>query len=393
MTTMTNANETLHVISATILGEAIRVGGNEVRFFCPIHGERQGKKRTGDLSVTTTGPQRGFGHCFSANCEAKVLIAEWNEKAVENLKRKEKGEYKIYDAKTYQKPIRVYEPKALQIEQWQVALLENLKKIYPIAQEKLTHPRSLAYLKSRGVTNDGVTILKTLGVGYVPPIGDWKVKPDYNLQKWCDRLIFPFQEVSGRMGFNGRSLYLWEEGMNELTHKKILDDHDKIQEGGKRVSRYRKTYVTGFFPSRVLNEYEEIFIVEGPLDVLSLQLAGVKNSVSCGGTALNELAKSIPPSVKKCIIAFDSDVKKIENSVNALESVGIKTEVCSVPSDGLGKDWSERWKLHGYGGLISLLEATYCEGESLCNECLDHGKETVATVLGGDNIYRCDEHR
>ncbi len=391
MATMTNSNEVLHVISEALLGDPIKVGGNEVRFFCPIHGERQGKKRIGDLSITTTGPQKGFGHCFSANCEAKVLVAEWNEKAVDNLKRKEKSEYKIYDTKTYQKPIRVYEPKTLQVEQWQEELLESLKKIYPIAQEKLNHPRALAYLHSRGVTEADRVVLRSFGVGYIPPIEEWKIKPNYTMQKWCDRLLFPTYDVSGKIGFNGRTLLLWEEGMDEMKHKKILDEHDKANEGNKRISRYRKTYITGFFNSKALREYEEIFLVEGTFDALALQLAGIKNSVACGGTGLNELAKSIPPSVKKCIIAFDADVKKIENNVRALENVGIQAEVRSVPDDGLGKDWSIRWNNYKHIGLLSLFEAT--EKNGLCYYCLNENKEISTSYLDKDDIYRCDMHR
>lgn len=245
--------------------------------------------------------------------------------------------------------------------------LAILQGLYPRAQVALQRARPLAYLASRGIPYE---LARSLGVGYIPSFddipGDNVTDELKFIKRWCDRLIFPLTSKNGQ-GFIGRALFLWQNGMDETTHKQELDRYNEsmiARHGGDKkeaapylVQRYLKTYPAGYFHAEVLQTHEHITIVEGAFDALALIAGGIDDVVATCGTAID--ASLIPVRICDVTLAYDGDDKGqiAANAARKLcRKVGITPRICTPPaSDGGGKDWSERYRLQGIAGLASLL--------------------------------------
>ena len=356
---------TIRVISENDL-QHIKKMGKRIRALCPIHNSRDR-----DLSIAPYSEyldeddQRlaGFGYCHSANCGATVLVQEWNPAAASRI---------------LGRPVMVKEPKVSitageleKAEAWQRRELDGINKIYPHAASQLRHERASSYLAQRGLgEQEAVDLLESLGVAYIPPAEEWKSPPPDALRKWCDRIIFPFTTRDGERGYIGRTLHLWQSGMDENEHKQLLVEYDKRmeEEHGKdaaqyQIRRWRKTYRSGFFNASVMTESRLIYICEGPFDVIPLLLAGLSNVVAVAGTHID--SKAIPKNVFDVVLAFDADMhgqSAMERTTDLLAAAGITPDFCSPPDDGNGKDWSERYRRCGVEGLTVLFEL-HCDSE------------------------------
>jgi DNA primase len=245
-----------------------------------------------------------------------------------------------------------------QAEKWQREELAALQSLYPdIQQALLKRKLPRAYLSQRGIPFD---LVETLGIGYLPHLAEQQLKRYPQLKKWQNRLIFPYKPYAGDIGYLGRSLMLWRPGMDENEHKRLLDEQD--------IRRYEKTWRAGLFYQRPLETYEHINLVEGPFDWLALLAEGLTDSVALAGTDI-EIA-ALPLNVASVTLAFDSDQAGIEAAQKLAKEMrrhGIPAEICTSPADGKGKDWSERYRLHGREGLITLFKAEPPEVCSLCS--------------------------
>lgn len=352
----------VHVISENDL-QHIKKAGRRIRATCPIH-----HSRDRDLSIAPYSPDGyldedeenlvGFGYCHSANCGATVLVQEWNPKAASRILGR--------PVQTATPRVSLSADEMEHAEEWQRRELAALNKIYAHASSQLRHVRAYAYLAQRGLAGqDALHLLESLGVAYIPPAKEWKSPPPYELQKWCDRIIFPFNCSTGERGYIGRALTLWQPGMDENEHKRLLNEHDELmeQEHGKDASRYqirrwRKTYRSGFFNAATMKDHNHLYICEGPFDAIPLLLAGLVGVVAIAGTHID--IKSIPTNVFDVTLAFDADMQgraAIDKTTDLLGGAGITPLFLVPPGDGLGKDWSERYRLHGLDGLAVLIEA------------------------------------
>lgn len=225
-----------------------------------------------------------------------------------------------------------------------------LRGLYPRAQLALQRPRARAYLAQRGIPFD---LAQLLGLGYIPSFDTLdRITPDLRtIQQWSDRIIFPLRlPDTQELGFTGRALALWHQGMSEQEHKKLLD------EAG--IPRYMTTYPTGYFHLEAL-EGEHVTFVEGPFDACALIAGGIPDALATCGTSLDALA--IPLSLRGATLAYDGD-EAGRVAVAALRKLfrrelGINPTICTPPvEDDMGKDWSERYRLHGQAGLAPLLQ-------------------------------------
>ena len=166
------------------------------------------------------------------------------------------------------------------------------------------------------------------------------------------------------IGYLGRTLQLWQEGMDEQEHKRVLDAHNEAiaEEYGKAegykqlMRRWEKTYRSGFFHAEALNMGEHLTITEGPFDALPLLVAGLHDVVAVAGTHIE--VEAIPTNILRVTIAFDSDTRGKEATdklQKGLARKGINTLLVPPPDDGKGKDWSERYRRYGQEGIASVL--------------------------------------
>jgi hypothetical protein len=357
------------VISEATLG-AYKKSGHRLRFNCPIH---QGDSQTLSLQpwceqVDEDDAWRaGWGHCHNSTCAGNrkpVLVKEWNPRAARRLLNVEIEERRPRITSTTDQ--------MKEAERWQIEELQALNKLYDVMCEKLTsHARSVAYLAGRGIQGDMLSFVASLGIGYIPPASEWKVAPSemlnrwkfertWVLENWCDRIIFPFTTSDGKRGFVGRSLHLWQPGMDENEHKHLLDAHDdEMKYSGKYpVKRWRKTLKSGFFNASAIHEHGHLFLCEGPFDALPLLYAGASDVIAVAGTHIEVAA--IPAKVQRVTVAFDADVsiEKIAALDEQFGYFGIQPLFFIAPDDGMGKDWSERYRKHGKAGLEVLFNAS-----------------------------------
>jgi Toprim-like len=272
------------------------------------------------------------------------------------------------------KPVR---RRVSKIDQWQLDELQCLTDIYERAKLALRRDRARAYLQERGIPFETA---EKHGLGYIPALSDIEhVTPELErLRRWCDRIIFPIQTPDGQTGYCGRSLFLWETGIDEDEHKRRIDAYNlqmKELYGDKalwhQMPRWKYTYQQGFFNWQCVKDFSAVVFVEGPFDVLALAACGLQNAVSIGTSSLN--ADALPSSVYGAIVALDIDTpgrKAAKQLETGLRRKGLDVVSC-VPADG--KDWSAEYRLNGMQGLSSLLKIADNWTECSCCHVVGNG--------------------
>jgi len=350
----------VYVVSEQDLHIGKRSGRN-YRVHCPVHHSRDVDASIAGYSIDMTEEDErlaGWGLCYGISCNATILVQEWNRQAAARVMRIPLEQVGSADPK-----IVLNAKEVARVEAWQKAELQALEKLYPVMQKRLSHERCMEYLKQRGCNPQSLpilAILQHLGVGYIPPMEEWKSPPPHELQKWCDRIIFPYTTVDGTRGFSGRTLALWQIGMDENEHKRALEEDEEIclAHGKAPVRRWLKTHKNGIINASALAENREIRLCESGFDLIPWLLEGYLNTVAVGGHDFYK--SSLPTNVRHVLIAFDVDMSlvKLEKLKELLGSIGITSEVAVPPLDGLGKDWSERYRRLGREGLLPLLTST-----------------------------------
>jgi DNA primase len=87
--------------------------------------------------------------------------------------------------------------------------------------------------------------------------------------------------------------------------------------------------------------------------------AGLPDVVALVGTAAR--VEWIPASVRAVVLALDGDAagqERAETLRHELRAVGLDVAICTPPAeDGRGKDWSERWRLAEWDGVLPVFDA------------------------------------
>lgn len=342
--------EELHIIHEAELRNP-RQHGRRIRAYCPIHGSDSQRS----LSIEAPGGEyAGYGYCHS--CHAKVFVPELNP---EEAARRERGQgrapmpQRITPASLLRPVVRPRANEPTPAE-WQRTELATLARWYPRMRERLADDRARAYLEGRAIA---LELAEAAGVGYIP--ADARL-PD-PLSKWRDRLVFPLGSPAGR-GFAGRSLRGWAPGMDENVHKALLDAKDRPEAELRAWGhRWEKTYPAGWLGYDALASAAGVVLVEGPLDALALQTAGLNDVpvVALVGTAGH--AAWIPDTVGAAVLALDGDGpgrKAAADLAYELQVSGLTVRTCAPDaSDGHGKDWAERWRLAEWEGVAAVFDA------------------------------------
>lgn len=330
--------------------------GEHVRAYCHVHGSDHQRS----LSINRA---TGWGHCFNAACGATVLVAEWNRPLARKLlaiyeRRMIAAPQPAYPASSagsrprpsIVQPMLLPPPKS--IPQWQREEHDALCTLYePMRQALASTLRVRRYLHERGIP---LPAALAAGVGYLPStlLNEPGMREHRRLlRRWVDRLLFPLNSPDGN-GYIGRSLWRWQPGMTETTHKALLE-----QEAGP--ARWIKTYPAGWFSVELEQLPRTVVLVEGAFDRLTLLAAGfpANSIVALAGTAA-PLAW-FPARVKTVVLALDGDEGGREASTrlaDQLAQVGLGVRVCSFTCDNWGKDWNERWQRLGGRGVAPVID-------------------------------------
>lgn len=190
-------------------------------------------------------------------------------------------------------------------------LYDLLEKVAQFYEQQLTqHSAAQAYLKQRGLDDNTVQFWR---LGYAP--SDWQHLQQYFAQDieglkavglirendkgrtfdlLRDRVIFPIRDSKGRVvGFGGRA-------MNDEVKPKYINSPES-------VIFHKGEILYGLFEGRKARAAQWL-MVEGYMDVIALQQAGLSGAVASLGTATNvEHLNTLFKQNQKITLAFDGD--------------------------------------------------------------------------------------
>lgn len=221
-------------------------------------------------------------------------------------------------------------------------LRESARYYYKNLKDPASKP-AIDYITKRGL--DAKTVLD-FGIGYSlgwNEVVDYMVGLGYSKEDLvssglcekknnnvfdaqCRRLIFPiinsYNEV---IGFSARILESADFAKYKNTAQTLLFDKSRTVYNINNIKKLKNS-----------EGLDEIIIVEGQMDVISLYKNGVKNAVACMGTALTQYhAKELKRFADKVVVCFDGDGAGIKATLRSLEilvSSGLSVYVASLPA-------------------------------------------------------------
>jgi len=317
------------IVSAIARYVSLKKTGKNFKGLCPFH-----KEKTPSFVVS---PEKQIYHCFGCGKGGNVfnfLMSVENISYIESIRRV------ASDLGITIPDYRSEEQKASSSE------YDFLYKTNQIANEYFfsqSSAQAQKYLESRKLKNE---ILKKYAVGYAPNKWDGlinhpgfksinksffeqlgliqkKDKSDHYFDRFRNRIIFPFFNLSGQIvGFGGRRL-------NENDQPKYLNSPEsKI---------YKKSEILYGLHQAIssIREKKAVIIVEGYFDLLRLADCGIQNVIASSGTALSESqGRLIKRYTDTAIFAYDSDDAGINAAIRnsqILESLDLRVSMILLP--------------------------------------------------------------
>ena len=198
------------------------------------------------------------------------------------------------------------------------------------------------HLKAKGYTVEEMLAANVIG----------KSNRGNYYDRFKKRVMFPIINIRGNIiGFSGRA----------------MPGEDK--QGGKYVNTsdtpvYKKS-ANLFGMNYAKNHCEEqMILVEGNMDVISLHQAGFPNTVAALGTSFTEeQANLLARYTNEVVLTMDADAagqKAIKRAAGILEKTGVKVKVVTIPD---GKDPDEFIKKNGPDRFRALIDGAVSDIE------------------------------
>lgn len=241
-------------------------------------------------------------------------------------------------------PERAMSTEELQYAKEKESIINALSKANTFYQDSLVKtPEAIDFLKNRGFDESKKTVLDTFFAGYAPngnvlhkhfankyqketllKSGLIGQSEDFNVYDYFrDRITFPFLDIKGNViGFTGRAL-------SATAKAKYLNTGDTIT--------FKKGNVLfGLFQAKdEISRRNNVYLVEGNIDVISMHASGYSNTVCSSGTALTESqVKQLLRLADTITIMFDGDAAGIKATLSAIEIVlkcGGSPRIISLP--------------------------------------------------------------
>jgi DNA primase len=299
---------------------ALRKSGRNYIAPCPFHQEK-----TPSFVVS---PEKQIYHCFGCNAGGNAISFLMNYKHLDFMEALEilaqKAGLTIPTQKITGKP-QQYTNK-----QQMYKLLERAAKLY---QETLYHSQgknALDYLKQRGLSDK---IIRHFGLGYAPeyrktltdkvasnpPLKKFLLETGMILkseyyQSWYDRfhqrIMIPIRARTGHIvGFGGRS---------------IADNQTpKYLNSPETILFHKGNLLYGLYEALKINKQpQQLVVVEGYMDVISLAQSGFQEAVATLGTAVTPYhIERLFRITKTIIFCFDGDDAGKKAAWHALETM------------------------------------------------------------------------
>lgn len=324
---------------------SLKRSGSNMFGLCPFHGEK-----TASFSVA---PDKGIYYCFgchkgggAVNFMMEVEGLSYPD-AVRALAKRAGME--VPEDEQYQNRYRKQE------RLW--ALMKEAGRFF---HQKLFDPdgaECLAYVQQRGLNKSIVT---TFGIGYAPnswnALVDAMHKKGYTDQELKDadlvgekngrvydrfrnRLMFPIIDVRGNViGFGGRVL--------DDSKPKYLNSNETL------IFNKRKNLFGLNLAKKT--KANNIILVEGNIDVVTLHQFGFDNAVASLGTSLTEeQVNLLSRYTEQVVLTYDGDEagqRAAQRAIPMLEKAGIQVKVLQMkgakdPDEFLHKFGADKFKL------------------------------------------------
>jgi DNA primase len=335
-----------------VIGAYVALNKKGQRFLglCPFHGEK-----TPSFSVS---PTKGLYYCFGCHAGGDVFSF---------LMRHQGIDFATAVRQVAKEAGVELEPESA-AEQQRRQALEELGRVNDYAQAFFEHAlwreggrAARAYLHERGVP-EAFARERRLGYGGTPgELGAYLeakrvpsalagkaglLSDDGRRSLFDGRLVFPIVDAGGRIaGFGGRRLgegpgpkYINTRESPLFAKRRLLYGWEVAQEALRRTGR--------------------AIIVEGYMDVLACERAGLREAVAALGTAFTEEhAHACGRLAKEAILLFDGDAAGQAASRHAAEILlptKLKTSVALLPP---GQDPDSLLKQEGAAALLAAVAA------------------------------------
>ena len=129
--------------------------------------------------------------------------------------------------------------------------------------------------------------------------------------RFYDRVMFPIHNVSGRVvGFGGRTL---------RTDKKVAKYQNSPE---SEIYNKRRELYGLFFAKKAIQQADNVVLVEGYADVISMHQAGVENVVASSGTSLTEeQIRLLGRFTRNITLMFDGDAAGVKAALRGVDII------------------------------------------------------------------------
>lgn len=141
---------------------------------------------------------------------------------------------------------------------------------------------------------------------------------------FVERIVFPINDVAGKViGFGGRII------KKDTKAPKYLNSPETL------VYEKRKVLYGLFQNKQEIRKRNEVILVEGYMDVISLHQVGLNYAIAASGTAFTtEQARLIKRFCENVILLFDGDVAGVNAAIKHIEtllSADLNLKIVTVP--------------------------------------------------------------
>ncbi|MDB4107167.1 DNA primase [Bacteroidia bacterium] len=181
-----------------------------------------------------------------------------------------------------------------------------------------------SHLLNEGLKN-GYTVQQLFDAGLVKKINEDQGIIESNLRDtFIERIVFPIYNVSGKvLGFGGRIIKKDTKAPKYLNSPETIVYEKRKQLYGLSISKNQ------------IRKSDQVFLVEGYMDVVSLNQSGVENVVAASGTAFTEeQARLLKRFTHNITMLFDGDVAGVNASlkhISTLLEAGLNVRVALFP--------------------------------------------------------------
>lgn len=193
------------------------------------------------------------------------------------------------------------------------------------------------YLTEKGYSYEDML---ACGVVYKDEKGEY-------LDSQAKRLIIPIIDHFGKVvAFGGRWLEKTDKAKYKNTSETKIFVKNKVLFNLNNLKKYKKE----------VGEIDNVIVVEGYMDAISVYKAGVKNVVASMGTSLTvSQAKLLKRYTDRVTICYDGDSAGQKGAIRGLEILkgeGLSVKIASIPNDDDPDDVINKYGVERYKEII-----------------------------------------